>query len=151
LATEKNTERATPWHLWAAGLTGIPWNGFGAYDYTMTQIGGEQYLRAFGMNNAQIAYFLAMPFWVTAIWAIGVWGGFLGTLLLLLRHKWALPVFIASFAAFLLSLVYSYVLTNGAEVMDESINMLLMNLVIAAGCVFFIWYSWEMTKRGVLR
>lgn len=148
---EMTTGRTTPWHLWAVGLIGIPWNGFGAYDYTMTQIGGEQYLRGFGMNDAQIAYFYAMPAWVTAIWAIGVWGGFLGTILLLLRNKWALPVFIVSFAAFLLSLVYSYVLTDGAKVMDESINMLLMNLVIAAGCVFFIWYAWAMRKRGVLR
>lgn len=144
-------ERATPWHLWVVGLAGIPWNGFGAYDYFMTLTGGEEYLRAFGMNDAQIAYFHAMPAWITAIWAIGVWGALLGTLLLLLRQKSALPVFIVSFAAFLLSLVYTYVLSSGAEVMGDTVNMAMMNAVIAAGCVFFIWYAWAMTKRGVLR
>jgi hypothetical protein len=147
-ATAKPSQ-AAPWHLWLVAIVGVFWNGFGGYDYTMTKTGGDEYLRAFGMTEAQIAYFNDMPAWMTAAWAIGVWGAVLGTILLLLRSKWAFPVFVISFAAFLASLIYQYALTNAGEIMGA--QSAIMSAVITAGCVFFIWYAWAMTKRGVLR
>ena len=141
--------QSTPWHLWAVGVVGLLWNGFGASDFAMTQFGGEAYLRGLGMDDAAIAYYAAMPMWAMAIWAIGTWGALIGTVLLLLRSKWALHAFVISFAGFLLSLVYSYVLSTPPDMGGE--NMWIMQLVIAAGCVFFIWYAWLMTERGVLR
>lgn len=138
----------TPWHLWAVGVAGLLWNSFGAWDYTMTKIRGDAHLRDFGMTQAQIDYFHAMPGWMTAVWAIGVWGAIAGTVLLLIRSRFSLHVYVASFAAFLLSLVYTYLLSNGVEVMGSN---WLMSVVIAAACAFFIWYAWVMTKRGVLR
>lgn len=139
----------TPWHLLLVGVVGLFWNGYGGYDYTMTKIGGDQYLRDFGMTEPQIDYFHAMPAWMTAVWAIGVWGAVLGTILLLLRRKLALPVFIASFAAFILGVIYQYALTNSAEVMGA--QSLLMTAIITAGCLFFVWYAWAMAKSGVLQ
>ncbi len=139
----------TPWRLWVVGVIGLLWNGFGAFDFTSTQLRGDVYLRELGMNDAAIAYYNAMPWWAMAIWAIGTLGALLATVLLLLRSKWALHVFVISFAGFLLSLVYSYVLSSPPDMGGE--NMWIMQLVIAAGCVFFIWYAWTMTKRGVLR
>ncbi|MGQ0533538.1 MAG: hypothetical protein ACT4OF_12745 [Caulobacteraceae bacterium] len=140
---------ATPWHLWVVGIVGILWNAYGCYDYVMTNTGGVEYLRAFGFTEEQIAYYTDMPAWMTAVWAIGVWGGVLGAVLLLLRMKWALHVFVASLAAFVFSLVYTYALSNGAEVMPpESIYI---NAVILIGCLFFVWYAWFASKRGLLR
>lgn len=144
-----DTGRRTPWHLWLVGIIGIPWNGFGAVDYTMTALQGEVWLRRFGMTEAQITFFHAMPAWMTAVWALGVWGGLIGTLLLLARSKWAYPVFVVSLAAYLMSLVYHYLLSNASEIMPE--GSWIMNLVILAGCLFFVWYSRMMAKRGVLR
>jgi hypothetical protein len=141
--------KGAPWHLWLVGVLGIFWNGYGGYDYVMTKIGGDQYLRDYGMTEPQIEYFHAMPSWMTAVWAIGVWGAILGTILLLLRRKLALPVFIVSFAAFLVSILYQYLLTNGAEI-NGTLGMI-MSAVITAGCLFFIWYSWAMTRSGVLK
>ncbi len=143
------TAASTPWHLWAVGALGVLWNAYGAYDYTMTQMGGDDYLRAYGMTDAQIAYFNAMPSWMTGVWAVGVWGGVAGGIMLLLRSKWALHVFAASLAAFLLSLVYTYVLSNGGEHAGQ--QGLILNGVILAGCLFFLWYAWFATKRGILR
>ena len=139
----------TPWHLWVVGVLGILWNAFGCWDYTMTELKGAEHLRAFGMNDAQIAYFDAMPAWMIAVWAIGVWGAMAGSVLLLLRRKWATPVFAASLAGFLMSLVYAYLLSNGSKVMPDS--SWIMNVVILAGCLFFLWYAWTMGKRGLLR
>lgn len=139
----------TPWHLWLVGIIGLAWNSFGVFDYSMTQIRGEQHLRAFGMTDAQIAYMDAMPAWMTGVWAIGVWGAMLGTILLLLRRRLAAPVFAMSLAGFVMSLIYNYLLSDGAKIMPESGNI--MNLVILAGCLFFLLYARAMAKSGVLR
>lgn len=79
----------TPWHLWAIAVVAVFWNGFGGYDYVMTQTGNAAYLAQF--TAEQRAYFDSYPMWMEAVWAIGVWGGVLGAVLLLLRNKLALP------------------------------------------------------------
>lgn len=139
----------TPWHLWVVGIVGVLWNAYGCYDYVMTHTGGEAYLRSLGLNDAQIAYYHAMPAYMTAVWAIGVWGGLLGAVLLLLRSKWALHVFIASCAAFVFSVIYTYFLSNGGDIVPPEAPI--MNGVILAGCLFFIWYAGFAAKRGILR
>jgi hypothetical protein len=73
----------------------------------------------------------------------------LGSVLLLLRRKLALPVFAVSLTAFLISLFYTYVLTDGGAILGR--QMAIVSAVIAALLLFFIWYSWRMTKRSVLR
>jgi hypothetical protein len=138
----------TPWHLWLAGIVGLLWNGFGVADYVQTKMGGAQYLRDFGLSEAQIAYTLAMPAWVTGVWAVGVFSALIGTVLLFLRHRLAAPLFLVSLGAYLLSLVYSWGLSNGREVMGD---MWWMQFVVLAGCLFFAWYSNAMAKAGVLR
>jgi len=138
-----------PWHLWAVGVVAVLWNSYGCYDYTMTALDGADYMRSAGVSEELISYYTAMPAWMTAVWAIGVWGGALGGVLLLLRSKWALHVFIASFAGFAMSLVYYYVLSNGGELMGASAIPLQATIFIA--CLIFIWYAWFATKRGNLR
>ena len=88
----------TPWHLWVVGVLAALWNGFGCFDYVMTQTRRDEWFVQMGMTEAQLTYFNAMPAWTHAAWAIGVWGGLLGALLLLLHRKWATPVFVVSFA-----------------------------------------------------
>jgi hypothetical protein len=137
-----------PWHLWLVGVIAILWNGFGAYDYTMTNLQGDEYLLKMGMEQAQLAYFHDMPAWMTAVWAIGVWGAMLGSVLLLARRRWALPAFVVSLLAVVMSLIYAFFLSNGSELMGEYSGM---QFVVLAGAIFFAWYAWWMTRRGVLR
>jgi len=139
----------TPWHLWLVGVLAFLFNAYGGYDYVMTVSQGESYMAGVGMTADQIAHVRDMPAWMTADWAIGVWGAILASVLLLLRRKLAGPVFIVSLAAYLISLFYTYVLTNGGEIMGQTV--MIMNAVIAAVLVFLVWYSLTMTRRGVLR
>ncbi|MCA1649300.1 MAG: hypothetical protein LC753_03165 [Acidobacteria bacterium] len=69
--------------------------------------------------------------------------------LILLRNKLAFLVFAVSLAAFLVSLIYTYVLTDGGEIMGG--QMAITSVVITALLLFCMWYSWLMTKRSVLR
>ena len=114
----------------------------------MTFAQGETYLRAAGMTDAQIAYFHAMPVWMTGIWALGVWGSVIGTVLLITRSRWAQGAFAASLVGATVALIYGF-LSDGMAA--NGVQGVVMSVVIVAGCVFFLWYASLMVKRGVLR
>lgn len=137
-----------PWHLWAVGVVGVLWNSFGCYDYFMTMTKGEEYMKSAGMTDAQIAFMHEAPTWLTAVWAIGVWGGLLGAVLLLVRNKLAAPVFIASLISFVISALYNTVIK---PMPGAAAGHMIMMGVIFLGCVFFVWYSMRVKKQGLLR
>jgi hypothetical protein len=142
------TARRTPWHLWTVGGLALLWNSYGAFDYFMSKTRGDAYLSAVGMTPEQIVYFNAMPSWMTAVWAVGVWGAFLGAVLLLARSRHAVPVFVASLVAYVLSLAYQYLI---APMPGTGAGMVVLQFVILAGCVFFAWYSRRVHRQGWLR
>lgn len=138
----------TPWHLWVVGVVAVLWNGFGCFDYVMTQTNRDQWFAQMGMTEIQLAYFNAMPAWTHAAWAIGVWGGLIGGLLLLVRRKWAFQAFALSFLGWLAGAIYAFALSDGMAAMGP---MWPMQIVIGGACVFFVWYAWMMSNKGVLR
>lgn len=150
MTTTADTPRpSAPWHLWAVAVIGLLWNGYGAYDYTMSHLQGEAYYRASGMTDAQIAYMATYPSWMHGIWAIGVWGSAVGSVLLLLRMKWAMHAFGLSMVGAVVALLYGTVLSDGLAANGPA--GAIFSAVICVICGLFLWYSWAMTKRGVLR
>lgn len=139
----------TPWHLWLVGVIAVLFNAIGVFDFVMSMARGADYMASAGMTQDQIAHYLGMPIWMTIVWAVGVFSAFLASFLLLLRKKLALPVFVLSLAAFLVSLLYTYVLTNGGVVMGQ--GMAITSAIITGLLVFFSWYSGFMASRHVLR
>ena len=137
---------STPWHLWAVGLLSLLWNGYGGYDYVMTQTNNAAYLAQF--TAEQRAYFDSYPMWMEADWAIGVWGGVLGAVLLLLRSKWAFHAFLASLIAFAVSVVYGQ-MSEGAALMGTT-GVIFSAAIFLLGLAF-VMYSRMMTRKGVLR
>ena len=136
-----------PWHLWVVGVAAVLWNAVGALDYVMTQTRNAQYMA--GFTAEQLAFFYGLPPWTVAAWAIGVWGGVLGSLLLLLRKAIAAWVFLASLIGVVLTTFQNYVLSNGMEVMGGP------GSVVFTAVIFFIavglyLYARAMTTRRVL-
>ena len=138
--------RSTPWWFWVVAVVSLLWNAIGGYDYTMSHLQGEVYYEQSGMTPAQIAMMAAYPSWMHAVWAIGVWGSVAGSLLLLLRSRWALHAFALSFLGAAGSLAYTATTHGGAQAMG-----LIFPIVICVICLVFAWFAWAMTKRGVLR
>lgn len=143
--TESNR---TPWHLWVIGVLALLWSGMGAFDYLMTQTQNADYMSKF--SQEQLDFFYGFPTWIEAFWAIGVWGGVLGALLLLFRRRLAVWVFLASFVSAAITTFQNYVLSNGLEVMGDamSVGFTVLILVVALGLYF---YARAMAQRGVIR
>ena len=143
--TDTMTTR-TPWHLWVVGAVALLWNGYGGYDYVMTQTNNAAYLAQF--TAEQRAYFDSYPMWMEAVWAVGVWGGVLGAVLLLLRMKWAFHAFLASLIAFAVSVVYGQ-MSEGAALMGTT-GVIFSAAIFLLGLAF-VMYSRMMTRKRVLR
>ncbi len=141
-------EGQTPVHLWIVGILALLWNAFGCYDYLMTMTANEAWLSQF--TAEQIAYWEGLPGWLNAFWALGVWGGLAGALLLLIRSRYATWAFIASLLGIVVSFGYQYLATAMPASMSEG-AMAIMPLVIFAIGAVLLWYSLRMERKGVLR
>jgi hypothetical protein len=137
-----------PWHLWVVGIIAVLFNGFGAFDYVMSMTQGVGYLSSMGMTPEQIAHTLNLPMWMKVVWPTGVWTAEAASVLLLLRRALAFPIFMVSLGAFLISVLYTYVLSDGGAIMGPA--MAITSAVITGLLLFFIWYARAMTRRGVL-
>lgn len=138
----------TPVHLWIIGVIALIWNAGGAYDYVMTQFQDEAYLAM--LTDAQRAFLDTVPIWFEAAWAVGVWFSVLGSVLLLLRSRFADAVFGLSFLGLMLSSVYSFGIADRTGLTLSPAQMGFTIAIFVVLAVLWI-YARAMTQRGVLR
>jgi hypothetical protein len=142
---EKTTK--VPRHLWVVGVLAVLWNAIGAFDYAATQFRYEPYMSQF--TPEQLEYFYGLPAWADATWAIAVWGALLGSIGLLLRKRWSVPVFGASIVGMVLTAVHNFLLSDGLAIMGQGAVAFTAVIWLIAFGLFF--YARSLSKRGVLR
>jgi hypothetical protein len=120
----------------------------GAMDYLMTQMENESYMAKF--TPEQLDYFYSFPIWVTASWALAVWGGVAGGVLLLLRNRFAVHAFLVSLVSMVITTIHNYGISNGLEVVGDA-GALAFTAVIFLAAVALYVYARSMQKCGVLR
>ncbi len=143
-----HAETTAPWHFWVIGVLALTWNSIGALDYTMTQTRNASYMSSF--TPEQLAYFYSIPKWAISTWALSVWGGVLGSLALLLRRRWAVPVFAVSLVAMLPTFFQNYVLTDGLAVMGGAGALIFTAVIVIVGVVLLA-YARNQARNGILR
>jgi len=137
----------TPWHLWVVGIFAFLWSAMGAFDYLMTQTQNEAYMGQF--SPEQLEFFYGFPTWLVAFWALAVWGELLGAVLLLLRKKLAVGVFLVSFLSMVVTSVRNYGFADGVEAMGGP-GAMIFSALIFVFALFFYLYSRAMKSKGVL-
>lgn len=73
----------TPWHYWFIVALGFLWHAFGVADYLVTQYQFAPWMAL--MNDAQGLFVTTLPAWVEGAWAITVFAGLLGVILMAFR------------------------------------------------------------------
>lgn len=145
-----NTARAqAPWHFWLISGLSLLWNAFGGYDYTMTRQRNLDYLNQMGGAQDILAWIDSFPMWVQVLWPIGVWASVLGSILLLLRSRHAVPAFAISLVGAVASFIGQALVATPAS-LDTAANKVLP-LVIVAVIVALWWYARRQTVAGILR
>lgn len=144
---QAHSESRAPIHLWIVGVLALLWNLFGAMDYLATQLEWEAYMSQYSAEQLEYGY--GFPAWMVSFWALGVWGAVAGSIGLLLRRSWAVWAFVLSILGLAVTTYYSYVLSNGWEVMGWF--GAIFTVVIWAFTLFLLGYSRKMSQAGVLR
>lgn len=147
--TDVNTpeRQKAPWHLWVVGIVALLWSAMGALDYVMTQTENEAYMSNF--TPEQLEFFYGIPAWAVAFWAIAVWGGVLGSILLLIRTRHAVGVYLASFISMVIVSIENYVIRDGMAVIGDPFS-LTFTAVIFLVALALVVYSRSMHKRRVI-
>ena len=138
----------TPLHLWIVGLLSLLWNASSALDFVMAVTGNQSYLAM--MTDAQRAYMSALPSWFVVAWAIGVWGAMAGSVLLLLRSRYAATAFLGSILGMIAASVYSYGLASPNAIEISGTVAIAFSVAIIAVAFALRAYARLMTRRGVL-
>ncbi|QFT77103.1 hypothetical protein [Erythrobacter sp. THAF29] len=133
-----------PWHLWVVGVVTLLWNAIGGWSYTSTQTGN---LEGLGMSDEAIAYVSNFPAWADALWALGVWGAVLGSVLLLLRSRFAVHAIAVSIVGLVGTTLYQRVLSE----LPADMQGLVLPITIWATTLFMMWYALRMKSEGVLK
>jgi hypothetical protein len=146
--TDQRMTTRPPWHLWAVGVLSLLWNCGGAFDYVMSKTHNASYLK--GLTAEQLAWFDSFPAWMTAAWALGVWGALAGSVLLLLRSRWAVPAFALSLLGLIVATIYQF----GVSAMPASLKTtggMAFTAALWIVAILLLWYAYRMRARGVLR
>ena len=148
LEARRATTPRRPWHLWLIGILGGLWSSIGALSFVLTQLKVDAVMSRFPPQ--QRAYFESFPLWAVAFWAIGVFGGVIGCLLLLLGNRIAFPALLASVIGAAVSSLGGLFLLGGMEVMGGASDLVLtvFPVVVAA---LLASYARAMSGKGVLR
>jgi len=136
----------TPRHLWVVGIVALLWNLMGAGDYVMTQTKNEAYMGQF--TPEQLEFFYGYPAWLVAFWAIAVWAGVLGAVVLLLRKKLAFPVLLISFLCMVVTTIHNYGFAGAADIVGGTGAF--FSAVIFIVALLLVIYARSMAKKGVL-
>lgn len=97
----------------------------------------------------QRAAYAAEPAWVTGAYAVAVWGGLAGTILLVMKRKAAEWLLLLSLVGVLVWLAGLIVVTRLRESM--SANDLLVAIVVTALTWTIYWFGRHSRQRGWLR
>jgi len=143
MSTETNKPSTS---FWVVSVVALIWNLLGVMAYMASVMMSPEALQALPENER--ALIESTPAWATSAFAVAVWGGTLGCILLLLRKKLATPILIASFAGIVVQMVHSLFIANSIEVYGPG-GMIMPIMVLIIGA-YLIWYSRMATGRGWL-
>lgn len=132
--------------FWIISIVALIWNLMGVFAYLTQAYMSDETLSA--LPDAERALYDNLPAWVTAAYAIAVFGGVLAAILLLLKKKLSTQLFTISLLGVVIQMFYNFFISKTIEVYGAgSIIMPIMIIVIA---IYLLWYSKSATKKGWL-
>ena len=134
----EETHGAIHWSFWVIGVVTLLFNLIGVANF-VTQMNAENVA---AMPDAYRAIIESRPVWATGAFAVAVFAGAIGCLLLLLRRSAAYYVFIASLMG---AIVAQIPVFGTVEYPPEAVFGGLSQLAVTA---FLIWFSKRSELKG---
>ena len=131
------------WSFWIIGAIALIWNIMGVVNF-FSQMNTDIVA---AMPDSHRAIIEGRPLWATAGFAVAVFGGSLGCILLLIRKPGAFYLFVVSLLGVIVTMIHT-VDVAGAKHEFSSIEIAIMILTPVIVAAFLIWYAKQVERRG---
>lgn len=146
-ATESSLNTSPPIWFWVISIIALLWFLMDMSAFFMRVLMTEDVISAMPENQQHL--YRNMPLWVNIVFAGEVFGGTLGCVALLLRKKWALPLFAVSIFGVLSQTFHVYFLSDAISTMGTpAVVMPLLAILIGIGMIVL---AKSALSRGWLR
>jgi len=127
---------------------GVAWNLFGVYQWWGQFRARPAVLMGKGMTAEQAVLYASLPGWMASVFAIGVFGGLAGSLMLIARRSMALGILAVSLAGYLALFAGDIALGVFAAFGAPQVTVLTIVVAIAISLLALAAYA---GRRGLLR
>ena len=132
---------------WIIAVVALIWNAMGVFQYLASTLLKDTMSEA--LTEEQLALMNNLPSWYNIVFAVAVFAGILGCLLLLMRKKLAVPIFLISMLAVIAQMGYWMFATDVMDVYGT--EAVIMPIVVIIVSIFLYFYSKSAASKGLLR
>ena len=125
-----NKAKPAPW-FWVVSVLALIWNLIGVLNYLAQAFITEEMKADY--TAQQLTLIEGRPAWVTAAFAIAVWGGLLGCIALLIRKRWARPLLLISLLGIVAQTGYDLFATDALAIFGPLMGLVIPLFVIIIG------------------
>jgi hypothetical protein len=126
-----------PTWFWIISIIAFIWNLMGVIAYITQVTMSPEAMEA--LPEAQRTLYENTPSWATGAFAIAVWGGALGCLLLILRKALATPVLLLSLVGIMVQMYHAFFISNSIEVFGP--GGMIMPIMVVLIALFLVLFS----------
>lgn len=133
---------------WLIAIFALLWNLYGLFSFFghLVLQNSEEALSA--LPPEQQPLFRDIPGWVMVCFGVAVFFGVLGCLGLLMRKKWAVPVFVFSLLGIIGQQIHNFFLSDAINVIG--FGAVVVPFLIFVVAVALIFFSMNKSKQGLL-
>ena len=132
-----NNSIKIPTWFYVVATVAVIWDAMGVWAYISTMTLSAEALAA--MSQAEQEIHNATPAWANGAFAIAVFGGLIGSLLLLLKKSLALPVLIVSLLAILIQMYNAFFIMDSFAVFGP--GGMIMPIMVIVIAVLLVWLA----------
>ena len=136
-------ETKTPLWFWILSIIFLLWNLMGIGSFVAQVLMTPEALEA--LPKAERELYDSYPSWTYIVYFIAVIAGFLGSLGLLLKKRWARTLFIVSLLAVIIQMGHSLFVANALKVYGN--QALILPIIVTLVCIILIWFANFCAKK----
>lgn len=141
-----NQSVGVSWHFWLIAIIGLLWNAMGILNFLWQLTMSPEALTA--LSEAQQALIADRPPWVTLGFAVAVFAGTFGCVMLLMKKKIALLYLTLSLLGVLISMIPVFGMMGSVQFTTfERLMYLVATPLLAA---VLVWYTRRLIAQGKL-
>jgi len=136
-----------PIWFWVVSIFFLLWNLMGVFSFYVHTFISDAELAKLSQQEREL--YGDYPLWTTIVFALAVFGGFFGSIGLVLKKKWAKMAFIISLLGIIPQMIHNLFFTKSMEVYGPGQAATMPIMVVVIG-IFLVWFSAYGIKKSWL-